>query len=321
LTRYFVARVFRIYPLFIPVLAFEVFVGHYGIPKMSMELAWRHITLREGALIYWTIVVEFQYYFLLPVIVGIFIAIGIKCWRVSLILALIVMGLSILRVGNFDPAIANNVWLYLPCFLFGTIAGLWAANARISLPAWAPAIALVGIWLTLPIGFELIWRQFTATPLGLDYFYMDPVQGFLWAVVLVGGFRPFWRSIFVNPVMRFYGRISYSLYLFHTTIWNWLENLTPVGTFSAPIMIFLYIAAATFAAYLSHRFFETPTINFGKRFGRWLTGDGFAPGLRAIPAAAPAALEPREADRCSGAEMELASPQTVEYWPRKSRRM
>jgi peptidoglycan/LPS O-acetylase OafA/YrhL len=144
----------------------------------------------------------------------------------------------------------------------------------------------------------------SAAPLGLDYFYMDPVQGFLWAVVLVGGSQPFWRSIFANPIMRFYGRISYSLYLFHAIVWNWLvaaENLTSADPFSAPIMIFLYFGVATLAAYLSHRFFETPTINFGKRVGRWLTGGGFAPQLPVIPAAAPAGFEHRKVDRFSGA--------------------
>jgi peptidoglycan/LPS O-acetylase OafA/YrhL len=303
LTRYFVARVFRIYPVFIPVLAYEVLVGFDFTHPIPPDLAWRMLTLREGYFVYWTIVVEFQYYFVLPVVVWLFVLIGVKCWRVSLILAGIVLTLSLMRAGNFDPAIANNVWLFLPCFLFGTIAGLWAANAeRISLPVYAPLLALLGIWLSLPTGFEMIWRQFTAAPLPLDWFpyVFHPIQGFLWTIVLLGCFHPFWRTIFENPVLRFFGEISYSLYLFHQITWNWVLSagrLMPAGSFEGDTMTFLYVAVPTLLACWSHRFVEMPTIALGKRIGNWLTGNGFGRALPAGVAQAPSGIATARARR------------------------
>jgi peptidoglycan/LPS O-acetylase OafA/YrhL len=281
LTRYFVARVFRIYPLFIPILAYEVLIGFDFKHPIPMDLAWRLLTLREGYFVYWTIVVEFQYYFVLPLVVGAFMLIGVRCWRVSLILASVLLGLSLMRLGDFPPAIATNVWLFLPSFLFGTIAGLWAANAeRISLPVYAPILALLGIWFSVPTGFEVLWRLFTAAPLPLDWFpnVQHPVQGFLWTVVLLGCFHPFWRALFENPVLRFFGAISYSLYLFHQITYNWVlaaGKLMPAGSFSDQTMVFLYVAVPTLLAWWSHRFFERPTIALGKQVGHWLTGNGW----------------------------------------------
>jgi peptidoglycan/LPS O-acetylase OafA/YrhL len=315
LTRYFVARAFRIYPPFIPVLAYLVLVGYNNFTeRMPIDLALRHLTLQEGALIYWTIVVEFQFYFILPVLIAVFALIGRKNWRVSLGLALVLMALSVTRAGDFGPTIANHVWLYLPCFLFGTMAGLWAANVeRISLPAHAPALALLGIWLTLPTGLEPLWRLFAAAPPTLDYFYFQPVQGFLWTIVLLGGFHPFWRGVFENLVLCFYGRISYSLYLIHTITWSWLfaaGALTPAGKFPPSVMIVLYVCVPTLLAYLSHRFFEEPTIALGKRVGSWLTGAGFARPARAIPAPRSPRLGWVRAQRLSTAEPapEAAAP-------------
>jgi peptidoglycan/LPS O-acetylase OafA/YrhL len=141
-----------------------------------------------------------------------------------------------------------------------------------------PSLALAGIWLTLPTGSEPVWRLFAADPPALDYSQFQPVQGLLWTIVLFGGFHPFWRGIFENGVLRFYGRISYSLYLTRTITWSWLfaaGALTPAGEFPPPVMIVLYLCGPTLLAYLSHRFFEMPTIALGKRVGSWLAGDGF----------------------------------------------
>jgi len=303
LTRYFVARIFRIYPVFILVLAYEVLIGFDFKHPIPMDLAWRLLTLREGYFVYWTIVVEFQYYFVLPLVVGAFMLIGVKCWRVSLILAFVLLVLSLMRLGDFPPAIATNVWLFLRSFLFGTMAGLRAANAqRISLPVYAPLLALLGVWFSLPTGVEMVWRRFSAAPLPLDWFpyVQHPVQGLLWAVVLLGCFHPFWRALFDNPVLRFFGAISYSLYLFHQITWNWVlaaGKLMPAGSFSGQAMVFLYVAVPTLLAWWSHRFFERPTIALGKRIGRWLTGEGFARELPTHRKPAPAGLGPAPASR------------------------
>jgi len=274
-TRYFLARIFRIYPIFIPVLLYEVLVGFDFVHRMPIDLAWRHLTLREGVFVYWTIVVEFQYYFAIPVLVGAFLLIGRKRWPISLALALVLLVLSLrhTRLLGMQDAVMNNAWLYFPSFLFGSVAGIWAANAeRIRLPLWLPLAALGALWLSLPNGFQHIWQVFTDRPLDLDAFFpLHSLQGALWTIVLLGGFQPFWRTLLENPVLRFYGRISYSLYLCHQLILSAIVvALNSLHLMYGWLFTGLYILIPTGVAYLSYRHLEQPTIRFGKQFANWI---------------------------------------------------
>ena len=78
-------------------------------------------------------------------------------------------------------------------------------------------------------------------------------------------------------IVRFYGRISYSLYLLHMLgisfalrIWTPLGLHTPGNPVSlATILGFVMaVAVTTPAAYLSWRYIEVPAVRFGKRFDR-----------------------------------------------------
>jgi peptidoglycan/LPS O-acetylase OafA/YrhL len=78
-------------------------------------------------------------------------------------------------------------------------------------------------------------------------------------------------------IVRFYGRISYSLYLLHMLgislalrIWTPLGLHTPGNPVSLVTILGFVIAVllTTPAAYLSWRYIEVPAVQFGKRFGR-----------------------------------------------------
>jgi peptidoglycan/LPS O-acetylase OafA/YrhL len=78
-----------------------------------------------------------------------------------------------------------------------------------------------------------------------------------------------------HPVLRFYGRISFSLYLLHplalTVIWNMpvvLGNTIAVGVPSAILAATLWVvsvAVITPLAWASHRWIELPAMRFGRR--------------------------------------------------------
>jgi peptidoglycan/LPS O-acetylase OafA/YrhL len=52
LSRYFVARTFRIYPLYLAALTWMVLVDHDLRNYESLETAWRHATLRDGMYVF-----------------------------------------------------------------------------------------------------------------------------------------------------------------------------------------------------------------------------------------------------------------------------
>jgi peptidoglycan/LPS O-acetylase OafA/YrhL len=139
--------------------------------------------------------------------------------------SLVVVGLSIAQVGHLSipPAVRDFVWLYLPSFLFGSIAGIWAAkDDKAGVPAYVPVLALAALWLTIPDGYLRFWKLFSDRPFPFesDLFgvSLHPLQGLLWAAVLLGGLRPFWRRLFEFRILRFYGRISYGLYMTHIMV-------------------------------------------------------------------------------------------------------
>ncbi len=89
-------------------------------------------------------------------------------------------------------------------------------------------------------------------------------------VVYVGG-RPGWTWI-DNPVLRFLGAISYSLYLYHLTVMAMVEHFLPQLQlrWAFPLMFLLSLAVA----YLSYKLVEQPFLGLKNHF---------------IPASAPAA--------------------------------
>ena len=83
-----------------------------------------------------------------------------------------------------------------------------------------------------------------------------------------------------SGLVRFYGKISYSLYLLHVlgiSVANQILNLVKFPVFELPISVsavivtIVSILVVTPTAYLSWRFIEIPFISLGKNFGpRWI---------------------------------------------------
>ena len=76
----------------------------------------------------------------------------------------------------------------------------------------------------------------------------------------------FMRAGISNAIMNFFGRISYSHYLYHTVVGYAFLSLvpavtTPVGNLLAVGMAF---ALTTVVAFVSYRLVEVPMVNFGK---------------------------------------------------------
>jgi peptidoglycan/LPS O-acetylase OafA/YrhL len=86
-----------------------------------------------------------------------------------------------------------------------------------------------------------------------------------------------WRTLIHRPVLKFYGDISYGLYLIHLFVFErydrlvrhfWPQHSPSTGGFAISTVRFLICAAAaTGLAFLSRRYFEEPFLRMKTRFG------------------------------------------------------
>ncbi|PCE25226.1 acyltransferase [Paraburkholderia acidicola] len=96
------------------------------------------------------------------------------------------------------------------------------------------------------------------------------VQAVIYGVLLIGLAikAPGW---FVNPVTRFYGKISYSVYLSHATtlflmssVFGFIYRRLTYVTFAYAVSLVIGLAVVTLISYVTYRFVETPGNNAGR---------------------------------------------------------
>jgi len=76
--------------------------------------------------------------------------------------------------------------------------------------------------------------------------------------------------LFVNPVIRHIGKVSFSMYLVHFAVLHWLQyfnmvNLFCRGTFNFFAVFFITVSITTAISTLTYKLIEMPFQNVGKR--------------------------------------------------------
>jgi peptidoglycan/LPS O-acetylase OafA/YrhL len=252
--RFFCSRAFRIYPaVFASVLLFAV-VRSFATPELlTLRNILMNMLLLDVSLngVMWSLQVE------MIAIIPIFMAFLLyRRWGVSAVLLLfgILVALSFtgrhMHWGNIDLT-------QLFSFIAGMLAYyIWRPDWRILESVWACAGALLALlFARLLLGFSSHWAVV--------------IEGILAAVFL--GFLAYGRlgwyaGLFDNCVVRFYGRLSYSLYLLHPltllVIWNMPDVLgvlvlagipTPAVAFGLTV---ISVVAITPLAWLSYHYVE-----------------------------------------------------------------
>lgn len=277
LLNYFLRRFLRIYPLYVVylLLALVTTFGLWrltgaskpvGLPfTLSGQGFVDHLTLQEGLGVTWSIVVEFRYYFVLPIVALVYsLILGNRLWPCAiftLALILVCAGLwpqseSLINDSRLGP--------YLPVFLSGSFLAVAHHHWRTSVtPANGRAhfllelcglAALSALVLLIPA----VARFVSGTEIPWDFFRTQfLLYGVLWAIVVfaASNARGLLRRLFEVQPLRYLGFISFSMYLWHILVPRALKALS-TGTI---LDGWVWLAATIVISHVSWLLIEKPT--------------------------------------------------------------
>ncbi len=273
MSHYWQRRFFRIYPLFLLYLLLALIStwlcsGVYGegVP-FSLDLIgfFKHLTLQEGKGVTWSIAVEFKFYFMLPVLVAILAYLRpFGFWLPVLLFAvLLVLSQVISPQGESLP---NDARLlpYMPIFLIGMFLAVLQDymykgalnNTFLGILKYLGYLGVVGVVVMTPLVFSLLKESVER-----DYFHKQFIlYAIFWAFILISSVnvKGVVQKFLTLPLLRFYGALSFSLYLFHPIFISAVKKMGIGGGMG----FWIVLLGATAAAYISFSLFERPLSKF-----------------------------------------------------------
>ncbi|MDQ2701761.1 MAG: acyltransferase [Pseudomonadota bacterium] len=231
---YALRRVLRIWPLYLVVLLLSWVLTVQGVAgwhyQIGTESLLRHLTLREGQSVLWSIPVEFTFYFLLPLLVvaAAWLRRRAPAWMEATVAILLLAAVLAAWPPGRAPVNDYRLWHYLPVFL----CGVYAARIDLDLAAgehkrsWPWMLAGLAALLALVATVPQVWAWLSATPLrpelGHRWFLFFGVS---WAVLLLAVLHgPRWlRQPFASRGLRLVGIVSFSAYLWHMPVLDFVR--------------------------------------------------------------------------------------------------
>lgn len=254
---YGVSRFLRIAPLFIVAVGFYLIAGTLGINTIGDALA--VATLQRSAGHLWTIPVEVGFYVILPVVLLAMVAIGRGSnYRGMTALAVLVAAAVLFWPPNLTPESSTSPVWYAVNFGAGIAAGfLTASGLRIQISKWLPIGALAIVVAIVAVNKAGLHGDLANWLMNKHY-----VFGPLLAVVafgIYGGRGLLTRAMACRPLVLV-GKASFSIYLFHWAICQWMRPLP------AAVGIPLAITASIGVGLVSFAVLERPLYDLRKVF-------------------------------------------------------
>ncbi|HEU5101341.1 MAG TPA: acyltransferase [Roseiflexaceae bacterium] len=259
LGRFWVRRAFRLYPLYwVNVLLLAAFgVGEprqilSGPPADSAKIVLANLTMFQGFMgiphlitLYWTLTLELLFYLLLSLLF--LLKLNARFSAATLVLIVLAIGAELIIPRPFAFSYSTHLLLVL----VGMVAYRhYSGTLR-------PAVG-VGVALLTPL--MLLIPQI-----------LDPgnsQQQLAWVTAQLAAFVCFGvayllRARPVHPILRYFGRISYSTYLMHPFVLDRIAQLSnPILTLLVWLLALLLLASATYW------WIERPMIAWGQRLTR-----------------------------------------------------
>ena len=270
---YGIRRILRIFPLFLVVLTVSYLFSRSGyFIRISGPEYLDHMLLQKGKDVFWTIPVEFKYYFVLPVVASIFMLL-----KKQLLPSALFICVSLIVVTHFIWPSAesqmNTVILgpYLPIFLLGSFAALLLD--RVSQEKWVnrasfKLTAEIVAYTTMACSFLLvpdILRGLLDRNIHPFSFHKEFLLfGIIWSLFIVSchlGVGVIRRILSAKPI-RFVGIISFSLYLWHMPVIFFFARYDIAPLVKAWSIIFAAIVLSS----VSYLIIEKPFLKVGFNF-------------------------------------------------------
>jgi peptidoglycan/LPS O-acetylase OafA/YrhL len=265
---YIVRRIFRIYPMYLIALFFlpEIILSHK--PLAIIE---KHLLLQLGLEHFWSIPVELKYYILLPFVALIIFLLARKSIRllfISMCLFLVGYGVfyerisSTVTTGNLGNEL--SIWLYLPSFIIGSCLSVIPIPTRLKYLIFAyknTILITLGVifFISLPFAYHVFIEVDTYT----TFYYMLLIfYSFIWSILLymlIVVPTTILTRIFGYSWFRAMGRISFSAYLWHYSLFLWSDIAGEHGLrLIEPIKILLIFVLTITLASVTYLCIEKP---------------------------------------------------------------
>ena len=253
---YFKRRVYRIYPLFVIFLAVYAVLNKIGVNLIPIDFSdlLKSLLLVQAKPLFWTIVVEFQFYMVLP-----FLMLGLgKISNLQAIFVVLILAWLFLAL-NVDPAYTGTLLPFVNIFIAGSAAaflyhGIDAGKVR------APSSNLMVLMSFVAVAaFVLMVPSFYMWTLNMkvnnDHFHLEFwLFGVLASVLVLTAALSKRHFLFDSRVLVFIGRVSFSGYLFHLIPLYFVLSIFGAGTFSHVMYMLLTLCGS----YVLFKYIERP---------------------------------------------------------------
>ena len=253
---YFSRRVLRIFPLFFLALVVFRVANAAGLKVVihSWGQLWEHLALQRGDHIFWSIPVEFKYYLISPILLYFFHRVlRWNLWAMGITFAALFVGIYQYSV-HWQPD-GTSTLLYLNIFLMGTLVAVLercVPNFWNALRTFKPASSLG--WSVI-LAFSLwSWKMDDFTSINTFL----PAAA-LWSIALAATFGPgWWASLLSFKPLRWVGKVSFSMYLFHIPVLMCVKILD----WNPAVLWMVYLSATAVVCAVTYLCVEYPLQSF-----------------------------------------------------------